>query len=221
MKKTLAILAAAACAAGTLAAAPVQAAEGSWMVRVRAINIDPADKSNAFTALNINFAKDAVDVSTKVAPDIDIEYFFGGPLSVELLLTIPQEHDVKLALPTGGALDLGSFKHLPPTLLLKYNFLPEGTFRPYVGAGINYTRISDVRLAVPVTPAVPLDLDRSSFGLAGQVGFDVKFTDNWFGSVDVKWIDLDADVKLRATGARLTTASVDPWIIGAGVGYRF
>ncbi|XLM23340.1 OmpW family protein, partial [Chromobacterium piscinae] len=36
--------------------------------------------------------------------------------------------------------DLGKVSVLPPTLTLQYHFMPEATFRPYVGAGINYTR---------------------------------------------------------------------------------
>ncbi len=221
MKKTIGLLALAAGIAGSLAATTASADEGKFVARVRAIRIQPADKSDAFSALGINFAKDAVDVSNKTAPDIDFEYYFGGPLSAELLLTVPQKHDVKLGLPTGGALNLGSFKHLPPTLTLKYNFNPEGTFRPYVGVGLNFTMIMDVKLAVPVAPPVVLDLDRTSFGLAGQAGFDVKVADQWFLSADVKYVKIGADVKVKANGATLTTAKVDPFIFGVGVGYRF
>jgi outer membrane protein len=35
---------------------------------------------------------------------------------------------------------------LPPTLSLQYHFMPEKQFSPYVGAGVNYTNISDVKL---------------------------------------------------------------------------
>ncbi len=39
---------------------------------------------------------------------------------------------------------IGTLKHLPPTLLAQYHFTNLGAFKPYVGAGINYTRFSSV-----------------------------------------------------------------------------
>ncbi len=41
---------------------------------------------------------------------------------------------------------IGTLKHLPPTLLAQYHFTNFGAFKPYVGAGINYTRFSSVKL---------------------------------------------------------------------------
>jgi outer membrane protein len=208
MTNSLRLLTAGILATAALASAPAQAADSPWMVRVRAIWIDPADKSDANAGADL--PADVIDVESKVAPDIDIEYFFTPNWSAELLLTIPQKHDVEIE----GAGEIGSFKHLPPTLTVKYNFLPESAFRPYVGVGVNYTRIWDVDLLGGIA-----DLDKDSFGFAAQVGFDYKVTDQWFASFDAKWINIEADVK--AGGARLTTVKVDPLVIGVGVGYRF
>jgi outer membrane protein len=38
----------------------------------------------------------------------------------------------------GGPADIGTFKHLPPILTVKYNFNPGGKIRPYVGAGYRW-----------------------------------------------------------------------------------
>ena len=45
---------------------------------------------------------------------------------------------------------IGTFKHLPPTLTLQYHFAPGANVRPYVGAGVNYTRFSSVNLPAGV-----------------------------------------------------------------------
>lgn len=219
MKKIIGLLALSAGIAGALAAPTASAEEGAFVARVRAIRIQPSDNSKSIPALGIT-AKDVIDISNKTAPDIDFEYYFGGPLSAELLLTIPQKHDVTVQ---AGAtrIAIGSFKHLPPTLTLKYNFNPTGAFRPYLGAGINYTKVMDVKLAVPGTTPLALDLQRNSFGLALQAGADIKLADKWFASVDFKFIDIDANVKVRSSQAIVSQANVDPYVFGVGVGYRF
>ncbi|WP_421800980.1 OmpW family outer membrane protein [Herminiimonas fonticola] len=42
--------------------------------------------------------------------------------------------------------EIGTFKHRPPTLIVQYHSTPGKTISPYVGAGINYTQISSVKL---------------------------------------------------------------------------
>ncbi len=143
-------------------AAGAMAEEGRWLVRGRAVHLDMRAKSDATTGpLAGVLPADTIAISDEWIPELDISYFLTRNLALELILTYPQKHDVRInALGIGG---IGSFKHLPPTLLLQYHFLPEGQFRPYVGAGVNYTRFSSVNLFVPGVGA--LDLESSSVGL--------------------------------------------------------
>ena len=160
------------------------AEKGDWLVRVRAVNLDMENKSDAIPALAV--PADAIQVSNKLIPEVDISYFLTKNIAAELVLTIPQKHDVDVTASAVGAFRAGTFKHLPPTLLLQYHFLPDQKFRPYVGAGINYTRISSVSLAVPGVGT--LELDSSSTGGALQVGFDVELSKTMFLNVDLKKI---------------------------------
>jgi outer membrane protein len=48
---------------------------------------------------------------------------------------------------------------------------------------------------------------------------DVTLVDKWSLSLDVKKVDISTDVSLN--GTKLSTVSVDPYIYGIGVGYRF
>jgi outer membrane protein len=211
MKTSAKILLTAAVAAGALASLPARADDGPFEIRVRAVYLDFAQKSDAIPSLNV--PSDAITINKKWIPDIDLEYFFTPNWSSELVLTYPQSQTVTVA----GVGDIGTFKHLPPTLTVKYNFLPTSDFRPYVGVGVNLTIISSVNLAVPGVG--PLDLDSSSFGVAGQVGFDYKVADHWFVNADVKWVQLSSDVKFD--GTKISTVHLDPWLLGVGVGYRF
>ena len=193
------------CAVSLNAASP-------WSVRLRATYLQTVDESDAFTALGINFAADAVSVSDRLIPEIDIDYAFTDTLSAELVLTIPQKHSVSLA----GVGKLGTFKHLPPTLLLQYRALPGAAIRPYVGLGVNFTLIWDDKLSVA---GVPLGLEGNSTGLAVQAGVDWTINERWLFNLDVKNANIRSAVS--AGGARLTEARLDPWLYAAGVRYQF
>ena len=195
MKKNLLALAVL-CAMTSGAAFAQQVAEGSWLVRARAVHLDSANNGAAGDA--------GVSINDKWIPEVDVSYFFTPNLAAELVLTYPQKHDVRL-----NGDKIGSLKHLPPSLLLQYHFTNFGAFKPYVGAGVNYTRFSSVKL-----PA-GLDVKRNSWGGALQVGFDYALDKNWSLNVDVKKVYIDTDV--RGVG----TFQVDPVLFGVGVGYRF
>ena len=205
-----------------LTAIPVRADEANFLVRLRAVQMDFAQKSDAIPSLGV--PADAIRVDNQTIPDIDFEYFFTKSFSTELVLTYPQSQTVTVQQSAlGGPVDIGTFKYLPPTLTAKWNFIPDGTIRPYVGIGINLTLISSVNLNhVQALNNITgnIDLDSSSVGLAGQVGVDFKVADHYFINADVKYMKLQSDVKTANFG-RVSTVNLDPWLFGVGIGYRF
>ena len=182
------------------------AQESPWLVRVRAVHLDPADKSAPLGGAG---ASDRITVSDKTIPEIDDSNFFTPNVAAELVLTYPQKHDVYL----DGA-NIGSFKHLPPSLLVQYHFMPEKTLKPYVGAGINYTTLSKVRLLNGAG-----SLEHDSVGLVLQAGVDYAIDKQWSLNVDIKKAQIRSDVIVG--GAAVSRVKVDPLMIGVGVGYRF
>ncbi|WP_423680410.1 MULTISPECIES: OmpW/AlkL family protein [unclassified Undibacterium] len=193
-------------AAMGLTATQAMAQQSPWQVRARAVNISPDNKSDAIAGLA---PADAIHVSNKTIAEVDITYFVTPNWSAELILTYPQKHDVSL-----NGTNIGTFKHLPPTLTAQYHFAPEAQVSPYLGAGVNYTRISDVNLL-----GGKADLDNNSFGFALQAGVDFKLDKNWSLNLDVKKVQIRSDVTLG--GAKISNVKVDPWLVGVGVGYRF
>lgn len=189
-----------------LASSAVMAQESPWLVRARAVHIDTANKSDPIGGAG---AANRIHVDDKTIPELDVSYFLTPNIAAELILTYPQKHDVTL----DGA-KIGSFKHLPPTLSVQYHFAPAQTISPYVGAGVNYTRISKVRLLDGAG-----DLENDSWGLALQAGVDFKLDRNWSVNVDVKKVQIRSDVFVG--GARASKVKVDPVLFGVGLGYRF
>lgn len=200
--------------AALLASASLHAdVNGPWQFRIRSTYLEMANKSDAFTALSINFPSDAVSVNSKWIPEFDVSYSFTKNLVAELVLTVPQTQDVTLA----GVGHLGTFKHLPPVLALQYHFTPGSVIDPYVGLGVNYTLIygSDLKVA-----GIPLALDTNSIGLAAQAGADINIGNGFYLNVDVKKVQLSSGVSVYG-GPHLTTAKLDPWLLSLGVGYRY
>ncbi len=176
-----------------------QAQATPWMVRVHALNLDSANKDSTGLDLTVN---------NKVFPEVDISYFFSPNIAAELVLTYPQKHTVK-----AGGTEIGTLKHLPPTLSLQYHFTDLGAFKPYVGAGLNYTHFSSVDLPAGV------DIKRNSYGLAVGAGFDYEIQKNVYFNVDVKKVQIKTTVS--ASGADIGDFKVDPLLVGVGIGFRF
>ena len=201
-------MAAAAAAALLPAVTPVALAQsndsGDWIVRARAVNLNSANKDSTGLDLSVN---------DKTIPEVDISYFFSPNLAAELILTYPQKHDVR-----AGGSNIGSLKHLPPTLTLQYHF-GGMSFRPYVGAGINYTRFSSVDFAPAVVTALDPSIDKNSFGLALQAGVDFPLGGGWLLNLDVKKVQIKTDV--FSAGTKAGTFKVDPLLLAVGVGKRF
>lgn len=187
-------------------AGQAMAEQSPWLVRARAVHLSPADKSDPVGGVG---ASDRITVSSKTIPEIDISYFFTPNIAAELILTYPQKHDVML-----DGKNIGTFKHLPPTLTAQYHFMPDAQIKPYVGAGVNYTRISKVDLLEGAG-----SLENSSWGFALQAGVDFKLDKNWSLNLDVKKVQIRSDVSIA--GTKVSNVKVDPVLIGVGLGYRF
>ena len=204
MKKMM--LAAAAVCAFTSGAAMAQEAQSPWMIRIRAVHLDSDNKDSTGLGLSIN---------NKTIPELDVSYFFTPNIAAELILTYPQKHDLR----ADGLGKIGTLKHLPPTLLAQYHFTNFGAFKPYLGAGVNYTRFSNVNFKPAVRDALDPSIKKNSYGGALQVGFDYALDKNWSLNFDVKKVYIKTVV--RSAGTKVGRFKVDPWLVGVGVGYRF
>jgi outer membrane protein len=213
-----------ACASGVLAAdlpsrvaaptpAPVVETWNPWMIRGRALVVHPQESAD-LNAAGVPLVGADVDISTSVVPELDISYFFTPNLAAELVLGVTP-HTVKGAGVLAGT-RIGEAWLLPPTLTLQYHFTGLGAFKPYLGAGINYTVFFDEKQKGPFTS---FDLE-NTVGFALQAGVDIMLDRHWGINLDVKKIFLEPRVKVN-NGAVAGKVKIDPWLIGAGVTYRF
>lgn len=190
-------------------------AKSPWQIRVRALGVITHDSGSIDQAPGVG-----LEYSDSVIPELDITYYFTENFAAELILGTTYAK-----IETTGALsgvDVGKSWLLPPTLMLQYHFTDFGAFKPYVGAGVNYSLFYNQKEKPGFTG---LDVD-NNFGAAVQVGFDYMLNEHWGVNFDVKKIFLETDWKvdsspLDGSPALSGKAKIDPWLIGAGVTYRF
>lgn len=210
----------------------------NFSINVGAINVSPNDDSSYLTVvesvvgLPADSAKVGVNSNTQLG--LTFDYALDDHWSVQLIAATPFSHKI-----TGkGSVDglaIGKTKHLPPTLLAQYNFgSVNADFRPFVGAGLNYTlffsekaapELKDTLVARGAAEAgddVTLSL-KNSVGVALQAGFNYKVSDNWGLHAMIAWADIDTDamVKINGDNVQPVDVSIDPTIIMVGLRYSF
>ncbi|MDE4040171.1 MULTISPECIES: OmpW/AlkL family protein [Acinetobacter calcoaceticus/baumannii complex] len=178
--------------------------ENRWLVRGAVTNVNPT--SSPGSIFN-NTAKVNIDDTFGVTGTIS--YFFTPNIAADLLVGLPPEHDIIVA---GNK--AATTKHLPPILSLQYHFSPNSKISPYVGAGVNYTYFLDEKLK----DGGKLKLS-SSVGLAAQVGVDIRVNPQWTVGADIRYADIDTDVKIN--NVNVGNVDVNPTIYSLNVGYRF
>ena len=188
-----------------LVSLPAQAYEkGDWLLRVGGGTVDPASDNG-----------DIVSVDSGSALVFNGTYFFSPNLGLEVLAATPFSHDIKLA---GDGTKVGETKHLPPTFSLNYHFNTDSAFRPYVGAGLNYTLFFDESLTGPLDGA-SLKLD-PSVGIAAQLGADFDISDSMFLNVAVRWISIETDAEIPEADLAFPV-EIDPIVYSVALGWRF
>jgi outer membrane protein len=205
MKKTI-LVAALGAVLGLSAATASAAGAGSWELKFGLANVNP--KSDNGTLAGTLRA----DVNSDTKPTIGFGYWLTDNVQIDVLGALPFSHDVRL----NGA-NAASLKHLPPTVSMQYHFAPNATFCPFIGFGVNFTAFYDEETRGPLA-GTRLSLD-NSWGLAAQVGAEIKLNEKWSMAADVRWIDIDTDVRVNGTG--VGTVNVDPIVVGAYLVYSF
>ena len=176
--------------------------QGDWTIGIGVGNVNP--KSD-----NGDLAGFQADIDDDTRPIFTFEYFVRDNLGVELLLATPFDHDIAL----DGVGDIGSTKHLPPTVSLNYHFPTNSAWKPYIGAGINYTEFFEEESSLG-----KLELD-SSWGFAVQAGVDYMLSDTGMLRFTARYIDIETDAKLD--GTKIGTAEIDPVVLSVSYVMKF
>ncbi|MCK7632659.1 outer membrane protein OmpW [Shewanella putrefaciens] len=210
------VIAATLLAAGFTASVSAHQA-GDIIVRAGAVVVAPNESSQDVVIPSANLGEFKVNNNTQVG--LNFGYMLTDNIGVELLAATPFSHDVSLA----GVGKIAETKHLPPTLVVQYYFGDaQSKLRPYIGAGVNYTKFFDNKFTNDLGGDLT-NLDMSdSWGLAAQVGLDYQVNKNWLVNGSVWYAKIDTDVEFKYQGAPVKIETdIDPWVYMISVGYTF
>ncbi|TAJ73600.1 MAG: hypothetical protein EPO51_04730 [Phenylobacterium sp.] len=207
------VLVAALAAAGVAQAQDFQPkAKGDIVLNVRITDVAPTGSDPITTLAGASTGLRA-KASYDVMPTLGIAYFLTDHVAVDLTLGTTN-HTVRAK---GPATDIKVKETwvLPPVVALQYHFAPGARVSPYVGAGVNYMLFysgSDKN-------GFNLKID-DGFGAALQAGVDIATHDRWTVNLDAKKIFFETDAVDRTNGLK-SKVTLNPWVLSAGVGYRF
>lgn len=161
--------------------------------------------------------------SDNVVPTVAIEYFFTDNVSLETICCLSQ-HDVDGTTGLPGAELVSDAQVIPATFTLKYHF-NAGGIKPYLGAGATYFLWIKDKPGAATIPLGVTDTDLSDeFGLVLQGGVDIPINDSGLGlSLDAKKYFVGTTARWYAgnTLAIETEHELDPWVLSAGLAWRF
>ena len=209
MQKSSTLLLGGLAAALITAAAPAMAqSQGDWTVGVGAGIVDTKSNNGSLSDGTL-----PVRVGNDTQLTITGEYFILDNLGIEVLAASPFKHDISIT----GMGKVATTKQLPPVVSLQYHFDTGSAWSPFVGVGVNYTKFFSTDTTGELAGS-KLDLD-NSWGLALHAGYDYKFNAKNAVRVDVRWADIDSDVKLN--GTKVGTVNIDPFIYGVSYVHTF
>ena len=222
--------------AATLSA-PVSAdyQAGDIVVRGGLTSVQPeSDKAGVYVEALGGNTPLSLSVDDNSQLGLNVVYFFNGNLAIELLAATPFSHDVTIHDPQAvspgvfntnvDGINLAEVKHLPPTLSALYYFNTQSAFKPYVGAGINYTVFFDEEFtqAPESLGFKDLKLD-DSWGYALQVGADFMLGENWLVNASARYIDIatEATFNIGDDIAGSSDVDINPMVYSVMLGYKF
>ncbi|MBX9728496.1 MAG: outer membrane beta-barrel protein [Sphingopyxis sp.] len=224
MKKTMMALAAT-MAATTAVPAAAQTDQGSIQVKAFVTAVLP---DGSITDVNVNRVGAPAGSDSRAddnyTPTVAVEYFISPNFSIETIAGVTQ-HDVTGAGALAGARLVSNANIIPATVTAKLH-LDTGTgIKPYIGAGPSYFLIfgEDVDASARALGATRVDLS-DEFGFALQAGVDVQLNDSGLGlTVDAKRYFMGTTASFFAgnTLALQTEHDLDPWVVSAGLSWRF
>ncbi|WP_348766549.1 OmpW family outer membrane protein [uncultured Salinisphaera sp.] len=200
--------------ASVASAAPAQTGDfegGDWLVRAVIVAVVPVDVTSDVEPIG-----GEVDIPSSIQPGFDISYFFTSHWSIELLGGLhEQDYSVRNSALPVAKLDVGTVTSGTVAATLQYHFVLGSAFKPYVGAGIDYTWAHDVE---PAEGIPDFEVESITSPLL-NAGFDYHLGGDWYAGMSLRYLMPPTYIfESEQFRTRIDMATV---AFAAGLGYRF
>ena len=189
---------------------------GDVILRVGGVFVEANSSSKTNTPTNVR-----LEVNNNAQLGLTATYMLTDKLGIELLGATPFSH--KVSTDTANLGDVAKVKHLPPSLYAQYYFLDSNSgSRPYIGAGLNYTRFFNAKSTHSVIQN--LQVKKHSFGPVVNAGIDIKLAKNLSLNTAMWYTRIKTTAKFNVAGTNYTDEvkiKLDPIVYFAGLSYSF
>ena len=148
-----------------------------------------------------------------VAPVISASWYATPNIAVELW-GAADKFNHRMRGPEGK---IGTVEQQPIALSGQYHFgTADQVMRPFVGLGYYESNFSNETIG---GDGAHVGLETAK-GAIATAGVDFNINQTWFARADARYMKGDAGVRVagQGTGEELT---IDPWVVGVGIGARF
>ena len=199
--------------------APASVAPGHWLVHVDAAGVIKDASAEVFIG-GARVPGGTISSPADATVTFDAAYFLTPNIAIDLYAGIPPRAVIRGAGTLSDTGTLATTNYGPAVLSAEYHVTGLGAFQPYLAAGVNYTLFLNIHDEALYDVKIP-----DAFGAALKLGMDYDLSPAWSAHFYVMHIFLGTRVSASAvpngTVPAVAKATIDPTIIGAGMGYRF
>lgn len=224
--RKITLLAALAAAASVSSPALAGSSDGHWQIKVLGTGVLPDGKITKINNNTIGLpAGSQTQANDNFVPTLAVEYFITPNISAETICCLTTHH-VSGAGAIAGTSIVDHVMILPATVTLKYHLPLPGGIKPYIGAGPTVFFYIDEKPGATTRALGGTSLNlENKLGVAVQGGVDIPLGDKGMGlSLDAKKYFVNTTLHVRNAGGTevlQTEHKIAPWVVSAGVSYRF
>ncbi len=198
--------------------AKAEEGDKNWQVRLLGSYVITENGADQVRVNGTAVAGADLATSNPVIPALTVTRFVGDNIGIELFCCFARV-DVGGRGALAGA-DVARATFFAPVVTAQYRFGPRSGPQPYVGAGAQALFFFNERARLGGFTRAKV---KTAFGPTLQAGIDVPLGNSFLINADVKKSFFSTDATLTGGSSTVNADNIklSPWIISAGVGFRF
>lgn len=154
---------------------------------------------------------------------VAVNFYLGSRFSTEIGLSLIEPDVITIVSgdQSGTFINTLGTEVIPVTAVLQYHFNPDGPFDLYIGGGVAYVLVDDIKGNVDQAGFERIEIEEDA-GFAVNIGLNYWFGNAFGLNIDAKYVPLESSANV-VFGSGTTTAevSINPLLVSGGLAIRF